>query len=765
MPLSSNITSFPLRYTTICLTSLLMVTACGGGGGGGTPTTPTQPPTTTQPVQPPTADIVGPQNVMEKTAMTLTGSTNASGSVTYTWQQLSGPTVSMQINGNTLTFETPSVFGQGQEYLAFGLVVTKDGVASDMIGFDVYVSSEVTFEDFGELYSVATLSAKESYLQLAELARTGINNIVEGDTNNRVVCYNGGLETIAHNDNDSNGIVSIGDTVRVTYEDCLSPILDAYVQGYVEMQITEASIANKTITGIMDLNHIEFSDRYDSAISIAAQGDITITLSESATQRNYSISNTEPVTFTSLNTPFIRIEQGTITKQQDLASARYALSIDGSVTEFVTQTTYTVATTTPVSGYFNEYPNQGVIVMSDNSGESVAIEPNNIIDSDYFNLVVGTSEYKFRWSESLEGFLFSFDNSDSYPIEYRVDNFRNIGSIDKFLMFSDVDAIELNFLASRPITSIVGSSITFNPGGYSGDDVPGTASLNGALVTITPNSPLAAATRYYVSNFSMTNEFGSTISTPYFEFTTSDAVIPKLRVSSRAYRQDDYPVLDASQSEINQGSELSFEWEEVTSAGVAFSDPSAAVTTVLMPSNTDDSITSDIVVRLTVRNEAGRSAQTEVTLSHQPSPASFITLDSDQGDYIGQGRQWLLDHPQGMTTDSNDTALNEIVIDYAGPSSWWSMHLTSPNDEPLAIGSYTAQRWPFQPPGVAGFDFSGDGRGCNTLTAEFEIIELVYDEQGALAQLAVDFAQYCEQPNGPALNGQVRFNSTLRINP
>ena len=744
-----------------------VLTACGGGGGGSSSAPSTPPPTTTPPPAP-TVDITGPQgSVLEKTAVTLTAETSLTGNVTYTWQQLDGKPVEYTVNGNQLTLQTPGVFGDGVEYVLFGVVASVGDDTTDMIAYDIYVESANTFEDGADLFATAAFSAKESYLQLTELARQSINNITQINDENRVVCYNGGLETVTHNDIDNNGTVSTGDSLVVEYEDCLSSVLDAYLQGTLTININLASVADKTIAGTLVLDNLLISDPFDSAANITADSTVNFTLSETNSTRNYTASNAEPLTFSVLNVPFIRVEQMTVSKSQDLSTGRYNIAIDATLTEPLSSYTFTVETASPISGFLNEYPNTGEITITDTvTGESFGLTPNNVIDSDLFNLVVDDVEYKNRWSTIIEGTLFSLDSRDGFIGEYRVNNFQNLGVVDNFLVFSDIDSPVVRFATNRPIERILETEILFRSGSFIQDNVPATVTIDGGLVTLTPTRPLLPATNYTISSFSMVDEFGTSAYNFFYEFMTSDAVIPKLTASSRAYRQDDYPILDASESEINQGTQINYLWEEISDVGIVFTDVTAAITSISIPNNVANSVTDDIEIRLTVSNESGRMAQTQITLSHQSTPASYISLDSDVGDYIGQGQMWFMDRAVGFNTDATNTSPSELVLNYDGVDGYWSMHIQSPDDSPLAVGVYSeAQRWPFQPPGVAGFDFSGDGRGCNTSSSSFEILEIAYDAQGGLSQLSVDFVQNCESATNAVLRGQVRFNSSLRINP
>ncbi len=110
---------------------------------------------------------------------------------------------------------------------------------------------------------------------------------------------------------------------------------------------------------------------------------------------------------------------------------------------------------------------------------------------------------------------------------------------------------------------------------------------------------------------------------------------------------------------------------------------------------------------------------------------TFLKFTSEPGDYIGGG--------QTLTFTPADTGFNsmistdnrEIAIHLSPSSSFWSLHLAAPAGTKLVPGVYEgATRWPFQAPPTPGLDFSGDGRGCNTSTGRFEVLEAVYAPLG-----------------------------------
>jgi hypothetical protein len=95
----------------------------------------------------------------------------------------------------------------------------------------------------------------------------------------------------------------------------------------------------------------------------------------------------------------------------------------------------------------------------------------------------------------------------------------------------------------------------------------------------------------------------------------------------------------------------------------------------------------------------------------------------------------------------------------------WNLAFSAPGDALLVPGSYeNATRWPFQSPTGAGLSISGSGRGCNTLTGRFDVLEAVYDSAGRVLRFAADFEQHCEGME-PALFGGVRYRSTIAAPP
>lgn len=144
--------------------------------------------------------------------------------------------------------------------------------------------------------------------------------------------------------------------------------------------------------------------------------------------------------------------------------------------------------------------------------------------------------------------------------------------------------------------------------------------------------------------------------------------------------------------------------------------------------------------------------------------ATAILLDSQAGDYIGQGLKQTITPADGTFTATKNFD-NGVSVSFNGSASFWFLDFAAPQDALLAPGSYDlATRFPFQAPTVPGLSVAGDGRGCNTLTGRFTVEQIVYGAGSDITAFAASFEQHCEG-QGPALFGSVRFNADVPAPP
>ena len=149
-----------------------------------------------------------------------------------------------------------------------------------------------------------------------------------------------------------------------------------------------------------------------------------------------------------------------------------------------------------------------------------------------------------------------------------------------------------------------------------------------------------------------------------------------------------------------------------------------------------------------------------ISTSGAYAQTTLLSLNSQPGDYIGQGQQRTWTAADGRFSAQNNFD-NGVSLSFSGndPSVWWYLDFAAPGNLRLAPGVYEhATRFPFQQATVPGLNVSGEGRGCNTLTGRFEVLEATYGPSGEVLTFAADFEQHCEG-SAPALSG---FDSLQR---
>lgn len=143
--------------------------------------------------------------------------------------------------------------------------------------------------------------------------------------------------------------------------------------------------------------------------------------------------------------------------------------------------------------------------------------------------------------------------------------------------------------------------------------------------------------------------------------------------------------------------------------------------------------------------------------AQQPLDAS-LSFVSDAGDYIGggQSRLFTLDNAS-ITSRHSDSGGHFSLTIFPFSGGFWFLDLAAPQGSRLVPGAYEgAIRYPFQSPSQPGLSFSGDGRGCNTLTGRFDVLDAAFGSNGYIERLHARFEQHCEGGTS-ALYGEVNI--------
>ena len=135
---------------------------------------------------------------------------------------------------------------------------------------------------------------------------------------------------------------------------------------------------------------------------------------------------------------------------------------------------------------------------------------------------------------------------------------------------------------------------------------------------------------------------------------------------------------------------------------------------------------------------------------------TLLSLTGDPWDYIVGTRTYFLTPSDGTFSIQRPVpyVVNVFFTSFSQPN--WSVRFVGPDHQNLAAGIYPRAQSDSPQVGEAGFDLSGDGRGCSS-TGKFQIKQITYDANNNVSSLWARFEQRCEN-FGPAAYGEIRFN-------
>jgi hypothetical protein len=139
-----------------------------------------------------------------------------------------------------------------------------------------------------------------------------------------------------------------------------------------------------------------------------------------------------------------------------------------------------------------------------------------------------------------------------------------------------------------------------------------------------------------------------------------------------------------------------------------------------------------------------------------PHNGNYVYLKSDPGDWVGDGRTWLYIPPPATILVASANGL--LTIDVSNPTSWFGeFKAMNTLTDTLLPGYYGPGlgRYPFHNLTKGGFDWFGDGRGCNHLRGWFVIDHIEYAKD-TLKALDLRFEQHCEEVP-PSLHGAIHW--------
>jgi len=139
-----------------------------------------------------------------------------------------------------------------------------------------------------------------------------------------------------------------------------------------------------------------------------------------------------------------------------------------------------------------------------------------------------------------------------------------------------------------------------------------------------------------------------------------------------------------------------------------------------------------------------------------PASGSYLYLESRYGDYIGAGRTYGYT-PANAVFKVSVTG-SRLQVGITGDEDWNGEFQGMQSLSQLAVGYYgDLKRYPFHNPVLGGMSWSGEGRGCNTLSGWFVVDKVSYSGS-TLTDIDLRFEQYCDGNQVP-LRGKLHWTA------
>jgi hypothetical protein len=137
--------------------------------------------------------------------------------------------------------------------------------------------------------------------------------------------------------------------------------------------------------------------------------------------------------------------------------------------------------------------------------------------------------------------------------------------------------------------------------------------------------------------------------------------------------------------------------------------------------------------------------------------ATFFSFSSSPTAWVGNGQTLSFTSVAASRTGNLGVYTDSVRFTASG----YELDIVGPGPHLAQVGFYpSATRWPFMGSGP-GLSFTSPGRGDNTLTGWFNVLQADYDQTGQVAAFAVDFVQYDEGTVTRWNRGSIRYNSDI----
>ena len=136
-----------------------------------------------------------------------------------------------------------------------------------------------------------------------------------------------------------------------------------------------------------------------------------------------------------------------------------------------------------------------------------------------------------------------------------------------------------------------------------------------------------------------------------------------------------------------------------------------------------------------------------------------LSMQSDQGDTIGQGNMYAFSSLSGDTLQANQRSSESISFSLQGHNGAdWDLGFGGALS--FKTGIYPVVKLLEESSGFNGMDISTSQQNCESVVGKFYVHEYTVDAVGTIQKAAIDFVQYCNG-SSQALYGSLRYHSSL----
>ena len=216
----------------------------------------------------------------------------------------------------------------------------------------------------------------------------------------------GALPVAAYDDNDANGQISSGDTIRFSNEDCGDAITD------FRMEVTAAEVSQSRIVELS--GSLDFSlDAAPESGADATESDVSLTLDYTVTEANTNMTLAGIETSGTRNGRTDELTEGRL--DEDITDLRYTVDFAGQMDSDALGGVFDFETEVAFAGSLGSFPTNGELEL-DAGNSSVSVKPSDNPEleehADYRVDTAGTGQLgaaeTVRWLDLMSGSLFNW---------------------------------------------------------------------------------------------------------------------------------------------------------------------------------------------------------------------------------------------------------------------------------------------------------------------------------------------------------------------